>query len=37
MPWEVAGHAMVQPTSTGNAGEEFLENQAAPMAAPELF
>lgn len=27
----------VQPTSTGNAGVEFLENQAAPVTALELF
>lgn len=27
----------VQPASTGNAGDEFLENQAAPVTALELF
>lgn len=30
MSREVAGHTVVQPTTTGNIGDEFLENQAAP-------
>lgn len=37
MPREVAGHAVVQLTSTGNAGDEFLENEAASVTAAELF
>lgn len=33
---EVAGHLVVQPTSTGNARDVFIENRAIAVTAAEF-